>query len=265
MAVVTKPDRRSGRGQKSSAPKVKLVAESTGIEVVQPERVSEIEGLLALLRPDIGVLSAYGQIIPEAIINSFPKGIINIHPSLLPKYRGPSPIEAAILNGDPKTGISLMELSRGMDEGPVYYQKEVELDGRETKTELYEHLAAEGAKLLAEKLPDIAAGRLKPQPQDSSKATYTKLLTKKDGQLDWSEPAEKLEREIRAYQGYPKPRGLIHGYEVIINRARLAGDDKDGRLIVRCAPGWLEILELTAPSGRIMSGADFLRGYIRPS
>lgn len=261
LAVVTKPDSPSGRGQKISAPLVKSIAEKNGVEVFQPQKVSEINAKIAQLKPDFGVLVAYGKIIPQSTIDLFPGGIINVHPSLLPKYRGPAPVENAILNGDSRTGLSLMELSAKMDAGPVYAQNTISLSGSEDRPSLYEELSQAGAVYLMDNLEDITSGRLAPKPQNVREATYTKLLKKEDGLIDWSKPAEIYEREVRAYLGFPRSRAKIFGNEVVITKARIAHDNNDGDLVLTAAPGYLEIEELIAPSGRKMSGADFNRGY----
>jgi methionyl-tRNA formyltransferase len=259
--VATKPDSRGGRGQKTIVPEVKQIVDKHGIAVWQPEKVAEIDTKIANLKPTHGILVAYGKIIPQATIDLFPGGIINVHPSLLPKYRGPSPIESAILNGDSDTGVSIMRLSAGMDAGPIYAQVRIELDGSETRPQLYEQLAQSGADLLLERLPAIIEGWLTPKPQDDKLATYSRLLKKEDGWIDWTKPAETYEHQIRAFLGFPKSRTKLHGYEVVMTKARVAQSADDGSLVMKCQPGWLEILELTAPSGRSMSGADFLRGY----
>lgn len=261
LVVVTKPDSPSGRGQKISPPKVKEIAQKHGITVLQPQKVDEINNAIAKLKPDLGVLVAYGKIIPQSTIDLFPGGIVNAHPSLLPKYRGPSPIEAAILNGDKETGVSLMRLTAGMDEGAVYDQKRVDLKGSENRPELYKQLAELSADYLLGKLEAIAEGWLMPKPQIDAEATYTKLLKKEDSVMDFGLPADVLERQVRAYAGWPKSQAKIHGQDVIVTKARMAKDEKDGDLVIRCSPGYLEILELIAPSGRRVSGADFLRGY----
>lgn len=261
VAVVTKPDFKTGRGQKTTPPKVKEIAQKHHIRVLQPTSLPKIVYEIASLEPSHGILAAYGKIIPQTLIDIFPGGIINVHPSLLPKYRGASPIESAILSGDGRTGISLMKLTAQMDEGPVYAQKQVVLTGEETRSELYVRLAELGASILSEKLPQIIDGSLETQPQDDSRATYAKLLKKTDGHIDWTRSAEVYEREIRAYLGYPKSTALVGESEVIITKARVACDEKDGQLVMKCTPGYLEILELVAPSGRTMSGADFQRGY----
>lgn len=274
VAVVTKPDMRTGRGQHLTTPKVKQLAEKANaeakknkiklnIKMLQPAHLSELKDTLEKLKPDVGILVAYGKIIPQNIIDLFPYGIINLHPSLLPKYRGPSPIEAAIINGDKYAGLSIMKLTAGMDEGPVYAQQQVEIWPEEHLDKLLfsSYLAEHGASLLLQKLPKILNGSLEPKPQDSSKATYTKLLTKREGFLNWEEPADLSYRKVIAYQDFPKVRAKIKDREVIITKARVAASKSDGRLVMKCKPGYLEVLELVAPSGRRMSGAAFLRGY----
>ncbi|MEX0881461.1 MAG: methionyl-tRNA formyltransferase [Candidatus Saccharimonadales bacterium] len=271
LAVVTKPDSPSGRGQRTSPPKVKQIVERHKILVLQPQKVAEINTEVSKLKPDLGVLVAYGMIIPQSTIDLFPGGIINAHPSMLPKYRGPSPIEAAILNGDKETGISLMRLTAGMDEGPVYDQKRVELTETENRPQMYKKLAELSSDFLLEKLEAIAEGWLTPKPQVDAEATYTNLLKKEDGVMDFGQPAEVLERQVRAYAGWPKSQAQIFGREVIITKTRVAKDEKDGYLVIKCLPtgrqanpSYLEILELIGPSGKSMSGADFQRGYSHP-
>lgn len=260
-AVITKPDTKSGRGQKLTEPKVKSIAKSKDIKVLQPAKLTDIEDEIKAIDAPLGILVAYGKIIPKTVIDLFPRGIINVHPSLLPKYRGPAPVEAAILNADSETAVSLMHLTPGMDEGPVYVQKSVSLDGTEDRLGLNKKLSEIGAKMLVENLPGIIEGSLTPSPQDDSKATYTKLIHKEDGFTDWEEPADIIERKVRAFLGFPKVRGKIFDQDVVITKTRVAADEHDGRLVIKCAPGWLEVLEVIAPSGRTMSGADFTRGY----
>jgi len=260
-AVITKPAAPSGRGQKLQEPVVAELVEKAKIKVFQPSKVAEINDQIANLKPTHGVLSAYGKILPESTLDLFPDGIINIHPSLLPKYRGPAPIEAAILNDDKQTGISLMQLTAGMDEGPIYAQKTVEMPPNTDRIELTHWLAEVGAVFLMENLPSILDGTLSPSPQNSDDATYTKLLKKEDGLIDFKEPAEIIERKVRTYAGWPKTRAKLHGHEVVITKSRVATDLTDGGLVIKCRPGYLEIAELIAPSGKTMSGKDFLLGH----
>jgi methionyl-tRNA formyltransferase len=266
IAVVTKPDSPRGRGQKLEAPAVKMLAEQHGITILQPEQLSADN----IPQADIGILVSYGKIIPQSVIDLFPHGIINVHPSLLPKYRGPSPIEAAIANGDSKTGVSLMALSAEMDAGPVYAQEKIVLDGTETKPTLYEKLFTVGSEMLINNINEIVSGGLKPTPQDDTHATYTKLITKADGLLDpTTMTADECERKVRAYLGFPKTRLNFHGQEVIITAAKalpgFAGDEWPDVIICKDKTT-LQIIELISPnSGKQMKISDYLNGLKRQS
>jgi methionyl-tRNA formyltransferase len=261
VAVITKPDHKSGRGQKLTAPKVKQIAEERNIEVWQPNSLDDIRDKITEIKCDWAVLVAYGKIIPQRILDLFNGGIINVHPSLLPHYRGPSPVEATIVNGDSESGVSIMKLTAEMDAGPVYSTKTVALDGSETKPSLYTKLFSLGGELLVENLDKIIDGSLAPSPQDDTKATYCQLLGKDDGLIDSTQSAEVYEREVRAYQGYPKSTAALNNQRIIITKARVASSKDNGELILPCKDSFLEILELTAPSGKTMSGAEFIRGY----
>lgn len=192
------------------------VAEQHNIPVYLPSNPSDIKELLEDLKPDAGVLAAYGRIIPQEIIDIFPSGIINIHPSLLPKFRGPTPIESVILSGERVTGTSIMQLTRGMDEGPVYAQRELALYGNEGKEELYKKLVKISLELLLEVLPRILSGSLQPTPQDNASATYGELIKKNDSVIDWKQSIETIERKIRAYQGWPGSRTTLGEVEVLV-------------------------------------------------
>ena len=237
------------------------VAHAYHIPVLTFEKLSTAAAKLRNLKAEAGVLVAFGRIIPQEILDIFPKGIINIHPSLLPKLRGSTPVETAILNGLEQTGVSLMKLTAEMDAGPVYVHKKIKLNGTETKPELARLLSNEGAKLLIDNLEDILSGRLKPKFQDETETDYTRLLGSQDGNIDFNEPAEDIERKVRAFLGFPKTKAKIFGRDIIITKARLADSLDDGDLVMKARPGFIEITELIAPSGRIMSGADFIKGY----
>lgn len=263
-AVVTKPDSRQGRGQKITPPLVKVLASRHDVPVWQPNKLSDITSDILKIEKPIGVLSSYGKIIPKSTIDLFHPGIINIHPSLLPLYRGPTPIESAIANGDSKTGVSIMQLTAGMDAGPVYTAKEMPLTGRETKPELYHTLANTGADLLLEALPRIINGSLVPLPQDNDKATYTNLLTKEDA---WLNPettsATNAERLVRAHLGFPKTKLSLGEHNIIITKAHVSDSKKSAMDIICQDENYLAIDEVVAPSGRRMSAKDFERGYLR--
>jgi methionyl-tRNA formyltransferase len=237
------------------------VAHAYHIPVLLPEKLDTVRTRLDKIGAEGAVLVAFGKIIPQDIIDIFPVGIINIHPSLLPKLRGSTPVESAILNGLEETGVSLMKLTAEMDAGPVYAQKKIKLNGTETKPQLAAQLLNEGCKLLIDNLDKILSGELKPKPQDETESTYTRLLTKQDGHIDFAEPADVIERKIRAFLGFPKARAPVFGREVVITKARLSTSQNDGNLVIKCNPGYLEVLELIAPSGRTVSGADFKLGY----
>lgn len=232
VAVVTKPDSARNRGHKISQPKVKIFAEQCGIRVLQPNKLSEIADDIASFHKPVGILVSYGKIIPQSIIDLFEPGIINIHPSLLPRYRGPSPVEAAILNGDKSTGISIMQLDAGMDTGPVYHQVEIALHNNETGPELLETLSKRGATELIGVLPNILDYSLKPQPQDNKLATYTHLIQKDAGIVDWNKSALQLSCEVRAYRGWPQSRTQLGEVEVILTKVHVEhGDQLPGEMV----------------------------------
>jgi methionyl-tRNA formyltransferase len=261
-AVVTKPDSRKGRGQQLVAPSVKVIAEKHNIPVWQPEKLSDIAHDIKALQPICGVLVSYGKIIPQSIIELFSPGIINVHPSLLPKYRGSSPIESAILNGDDLTGVTIMQLAAKMDAGPIYSVKKYSLQGTEDRLELYHALADVGTNLLLETLPRILNQELAPEAQDDTKATYCQLLQKSDA---WLKPQEisavDAERHVRAYLGFPKTKLNILDQDIIITKAHVS-NEKESPLDIVCRDGaFLSIDELIAPSGRTMNAEAFLNGY----
>jgi len=263
VAVVTKPDSKKGRGQHLTEPLVKTIAKTHDIAVWQPQKLTEIREPLTDIGPCAGVLVSYGKIIPENIIDLFTPGIINVHPSLLPRYRGPSPIESAILNGDPETGVSIMQLVKAMDAGPVYSQTTLPLNGTETKPELYEKLGKIGVTELLKVLPSILNENMRPTAQDNTKATYCSLLTKHNGLLDpLQQSATIAERKIRAFIGYPKTRLVIDGAPLIVTKAHSA-PAPSSQLDQKFIDGnYLIIDELIAPtSGKSLTAEAFLRGY----
>lgn len=261
-AVITKPDSLRGRGHRLVEPAVKIIAKRHNIPVWQPNKLVDIADKISTLQPVAGVLASYGKIIPQAILDLFTPGIINVHPSLLPKYRGPSPIEAAILNDDRQTGVSIIKLVATMDAGPIYGQAAHQLTGSETKPELYHQLAELGAKLLINILPDILSGSLKPVDQNDNDASYTHLISKQDGQINPSElSAIEIERRVRAYLNYPKTSLQIGTHQVIVTKCHVLASGGSG-LDILCKDGqFISIDELIAPSGRLMTKSAFLNGY----
>jgi methionyl-tRNA formyltransferase len=270
VGVVTRPDARVGRSGQPVAPAVKQYAESQRLTVLQPKRPSDIIPELRALEPTHGILVSYGRLIPASILELVAGGIINVHASLLPRWRGASPIEAAILAGDRHTGVSLMQLEPGLDTGPVYAQHKIRLGGHETKPELYDRLAALGAELLVRELPGILSGTLTPVAQPETGATSCGLITKAAGQLDWTKPASVLEREIRAYLGWPGSSGLVAGRQVIVTAAHVGlgftrlkpGEAiaSGGELAVVTGDSLLVIDRLKPAGRREMTGREFVAG-----
>ncbi|OGL21616.1 methionyl-tRNA formyltransferase [Candidatus Saccharibacteria bacterium RIFCSPHIGHO2_01_FULL_45_15] len=272
-AVVTKPDSRQGRGQKLTPPKVKVYAEQHSIDVWQPIKLTAITEKIKALGSPVGVLVSYGKIIPQSVIDLFTPGIINIHPSLLPVYRGPSPVESAILNGDNQTGVSIMLLSADMDAGPVYVQKPLTLTGNEQIQQLYDSLGQIGIDLLVKHLPSILSCTLLPTAQKAEAATYCHLISKTDGVINWQQSATIIERKVRAYQNWPKTRTKIGSAEVIITSAHVQAkhgaqpgtietcDEQAGILSIATGDGIL-VLDTIQPVGKKeMPVKAFLAGY----
>ena len=262
VAVVTKPDSRSGRGHKLAQPPVKQFAVQRGIPVWQPTKLRDIAADIMALQPVAGVLVSYGKIIPQAILDLFTPGIINLHPSLLPQWRGPSPIESAIAHQNDITGVTLMQLSAQMDAGPIYCHESYRLLGRETKPALYEHLFAIGSQLLVRTLPAILSGELQPLAQKEDLASYCQPLSKKQSRIDPTTlSAAAAEAHVRAYVGFPRSRLTIAGRDLIITAAHPA-DHPEHPLAVQCRDGaYLVVDQLITPAGKTVSAADYLRGY----
>lgn len=264
VAVVTKPDSARGRSKQLVEPAVKTYARSKNLPVYQPDKLGDITNELISLTPDAAVLVSYGKLLSQRTLDVFnPLGVINVHPSLLPRYRGPAPIEAAIRNGDKTTGISIMRLTLGMDEGPVFAQRAYELRGNETKPELTKALAEAGASYLVETLPAILDGSLEAVPQQIEDVSYTTLISKHDGILSPStDDAYAIERQVRAYLGYPKSRLHLNNVDVIVTSVKVVAAKDSAPLVIACANDtYLEVAQLIAPSGKTMTGEAFLRGY----
>jgi methionyl-tRNA formyltransferase len=269
VAVISHHSSSNSRNQRSL--EVAEIANTYDIPVFLPSRPSDIIDELKSLKPDIAVLAAYGRIISQQVIDLFPLGIINLHPSLLPKYRGPTPIESVILNGDAETGVSIMQLSAGMDEGPVYAQSTLAVDPAEEKFTLYSHVVDVSTKLFFDSFPKIIDGSLVPQEQDSSRATYSRLIDKSDGTIDWHKPALQIEREIRAYAGWPQSRATIGSIDAIILEANLVPNHHaapgkvkiadNHSLIIGTTDGGLAITLLKPLGKKEMPVQAFLAGY----
>lgn len=264
--IITKPDSRKGRGQKLQTPKVKQIGEKFNIPVLQPQKISEITDFVKKFEKPAGVLVSFGRIIPQEIIDLFTPAIVNVHPSLLPKYRGPSPIESAILNGDEKTGVSLMKLSKEMDAGDVYSQEEIELSKTETASDLYKTCGEIGAEMLVRDLPKIISGEIKGQKQDDSQAEYCQLLKKSDALLSQDgQTAEQAEQQIRAFEIFPKSKIKLGEHLIIVKSAKVVSSNPENSpLTLKFAEGtFLKIERLITPNGKETTAKSFENGYLK--
>ncbi|MER3455448.1 MAG: methionyl-tRNA formyltransferase [candidate division GAL15 bacterium] len=270
VAVVTQPDRLSGRGLRPSPPPVAARARQLGLPVLQPERLRDVREQLQGACPDVGVVVAYGRVLPRWLVSLPRLGCVNVHPSLLPRYRGASPIQAAIRNGDATTGVTVLRVSEELDAGDVLAQQEVEISPEDTAGSLEAKLAEVGAYLLVEVLEALEQGRVQPRPQDSTQATYCGKLSKQDGLIRWDWPAEVVERHVRAMDPWPVAY-TAHGDRTLrIWRVRKTeGSGQPGQVlrltpqgfVVATAKGAVEVLEVQPPSGRRMTAAEYARGY----
>ena len=272
QAVITASDQPVGRAQVITPPPVKQWGEAHGIMVLQPTKLDDVfSGQLQALKPDVGVISAYGKIIPKGVLGLFPKGVLNVHPSLLPRWRGPSPVQTAIAAGDKEIGVTLMLTDEDMDHGSILAHKSIALEGMETGGSLTEELFKTGADLLITSLSDFLAGNISPQSQDHSHATYTKLLTRDRGHIDWLRDAESIAAMVRAYDPWPGTFTEVEGlgrlkiFPLVIADTSMGPPgqffEKDGKLAVYCGKGALLLEHVQLEGGRPISGKDFLRGH----
>jgi methionyl-tRNA formyltransferase len=270
VGVVTQPDRASGRGRELKPPPVKLLAQAENIPVIQPEKLRQPEAMeqLRLWNPDLIVVAAFGQILKKDVLYLPRFGCINVHASLLPRWRGAAPINAAILHGDEETGITIMKMDVGLDTGPILTQRSIPLTREETAGSVFEKLSQLGADLLIETLPDYLSGKIEPVPQPEEGMTYAPMLTKEEGKLDFTHSADELERRVRALNPGPGAFMDFDGTLLKIHRAHVEGGDTEvgQRLIYRDQPAvgvanGLLILDEVQPAGKkSMSGKSFLAG-----
>jgi methionyl-tRNA formyltransferase len=270
LLVVTQPDRPRGRGQHPAPPPVKEAALELGLPVYQPERVRRPEALerLRALAPAAMVVVGYGQIIPQSVIDLAPLGIINVHASLLPKYRGAAPIQWAIANGETITGVTTMRIDAGLDTGDMLLKASTPVGAEETAAELGARLAPMGADLLVETLAGLEAGSIHPEPQDSAQATYAPLLKKEDGVIRWSDSARAIHNRVRGLQPWPGASTTWRGQKLHIWKARALEEAQGttGRFLrlkppaVACGDGALELVEVQMEGRRRISASDFVNG-----
>ena len=274
LAVYTQPDKPAGRGRPVVFPPVKKLALERQIPVMQPEtfKSSEVVEKLAGFQPELIIVAAFGFILPQEVL-SLPKfGCLNVHPSLLPRHRGPSPVANTILCGDELTGVTIMVMDAGMDTGPILAQEKVRISFTDTTGSLSSKLADVGAKLLLEALPKWLGGELKPRTQDESQATYSKLITSKDAEIDWDLSAVEIWRMVRAYNPWPSCYTWYQGKRLKVHEAIPFGDmakGKIGEVVALTEPpgvgvvtkqGILGLCQVQLEGRREMSANDFVRG-----
>jgi methionyl-tRNA formyltransferase len=270
-AVVTQPDRPSGRGRSPRPSAVNERAQALDLNILTPSTLKDaaIQSELAALEPELFVVAAFGQILPPSVLDIPLYGSINVHASLLPRWRGAAPIQAAILAGDTQTGVSIMLMDEGLDTGPVLRQESVIIRSTETGGDLSERLADLGANLLKTTIPDFIEGEITPQPQDERGATYAPMIKKADGRMDFIQPAVYLSRQVRAYEPWPTSYFFWKGTRIVVRSAYTVEPTKlkpgqtgliDNLPAVGCSEGAL-VLDVLQPAGkRAMSGDAFLHG-----
>ncbi len=286
VGVYTRPDRPTGRGRVLTPSAVKTAALQYGLPLFQPPGLRRPEAAeeLAALKPDVIVVCAFGVILRQPVLDIPPKGVLNVHPSLLPRQRGASPIAAAILAGDEQTGVTIMLMDPGMDTGPILSQRTVPITPWDTSGSLGERLAVVGAELLLEVLPRWLADEIEPQPQDDSLATHASLLSKEDGAIDWTLPATDIWRRVRAFNPWPGASTTLEGQTLLIWEAwplSVSGGEEPGTVLpltaeqrqmlpseageeealaVQTGEGLLTILRLQRAGRRSLTAAEFIRG-----
>ncbi|MEW5863137.1 MAG: methionyl-tRNA formyltransferase [Pseudomonadota bacterium] len=269
--VLTQPDRGAGRGLRPAPSPVKRLALERGLSVHQPASLREPGALapIAAARPEAIVVAAYGLLLPRALLALAPHGAINIHASLLPRWRGAAPIQRALLAGDAETGITIMQMDEGLDTGPILAQRRIPIGPQDDAQTLHDRLAALGAEMIVRTLADIAAGRARAVPQPQEGVSYAPKITKDEAVIDWSQPCAEIERRIRALRPAPGARTRLRGEVLKLWRGEcVEGSGAPGTvlvaseaLVVACGDGALVVRELQLAGGRRLAAAEFLRGH----
>jgi methionyl-tRNA formyltransferase len=274
VGVVTQPDRPRGRGQRTSDAPVKARAVNARLPLLQPPRLKDpvFVDQLAALHADLGVVAAYGKILTDAVLATPPLGLINVHASLLPKYRGAAPVHRAVIAGERETGVTIMRVVKALDAGPMLAAVHRPIGPEETSIDVERDLAQIGARLLVATVDAIAQDIVVETPQDETKATYANRLTREDGEIDWAQPAERIHNLIRGLHPWPLASSFLNGRRVILRGSTLVGDAKPGEpgtileasgdhLIVAAGSGAVALVEIQPEGKRPMTPRDFLAGH----
>lgn len=273
-AVLTQPDRPAGRGQKLQASPVKSLALTKHIPVLQPETLKkpDIQAELAALHADTMIVAAYGLILPSAVLALFPYGCINVHASLLPRWRGAAPIQRAILAGDKQTGVGIMQMEAGLDTGPVYAEATIAIETKETGGSLHDKLTHLGADLLVTTLSNILNGKIKAKLQDETKVTYAHKIEKTEAHINWEQPANLIDRQIRAFNPWPGAFSFVNGKLIKVWEANpidsqasappgtISKITPDG-VVVACGEGELCLTQVQTAGGNKQAAAEWQRGH----
>lgn len=270
LGVITQTDKPAGRGQKMLRSAVGQVATTLNLPLWQPEKIKEVKDRIENAQIDFLVVVAYGQILPVSILESARLGAVNVHGSLLPRYRGAACLSAPILNGDHKSGVTIMLMDEGLDTGPILKQTSLTLDSQETTATLHDKLSNLGAEILGDVLVDFYNNKITPKHQDDTQSSYVSTLDKNDGLIDWSQSAKDIERQVRAY--FPWPGSFTYWQEKLlkIQKAELISGQpgnfgevytSNKQLLVNCGQDSLNILELQLQGGKPLKAGDFLAGH----
>ena len=281
ILAVTQPDRQKGRGRKVIQTPVSVCAQKWGVPVFQPARIREPEAVekIRSLQPDLIVVAAFGQILPQELLDIPRLGCVNIHASLLPGLRGAAPIQWAVINGDAESGVTLMQMNAGLDTGDILFQEKVAIGPQETGESLYEKLAELGGQMIVRYLPAIESGDINPVPQDDERSSYAPMLRKEMGEIDWTMPAAQIERRLRGMLPWPGAYTKLDGHVLKVWKAEVEEPEQDAgpvlpgtvlytdksRICVRTGDGVLALLEVQAEGKKRMGTDAFLRGTKIPA
>jgi len=272
IGVVTQPDRPAGRNRQIQASPIKLMALEAGIPVFQPEKLRRAEAIeeLKQWKPDAYVVAAFGQILPQAVLDIPPFGSINVHASLLPRWRGAAPIQAAIRAGDAESGVTIMKMDAGLDTGPILTQRAIPLAPNETGQSLHDKLSIVGAELLMNTLPGYFSGEIRPQAQDESRVTYAPQIQKEEGQLNWTQSASSIERLVRAFTPWPGAYTAWNGQQLKIHSGGVIDGKAQPGLVVETpngiavgtGDGLYVLIQIQLAGRKIMPASEFVKGHV---